>query len=86
MTEYGMRCSMSRKGSCWDNAPMESFFNSLKNERVFHEHYGTRDAAKRDLFEYIEGFYNRRRRHSSIGYRTPLQQYEAWFEKDKLAA
>lgn len=65
---------------------MESFFNSLKNERVFHERYGTRDAARHDLFEYIEGFYNRRRRHSSIGYRTPIQQYEAWVEKEKLAA
>jgi putative transposase len=86
LAAYGMRCSMSRKGNCWDNAPMESFFNSLKNERVFHERYGTRDAARRDLFEYIEGFYNRHRRHSSIGYRTPVQQYEAWFEKEKLAA
>jgi transposase InsO family protein len=62
------------------------FFNCLKNERVFHERYGTRDAARRDLFEYIEGFYNRRRRHSSIGYRTPLQQYEAWLEEEKFAA
>ena len=65
---------------------MESFFNSLKKERIFHERYSTRDAARLDLFEYIEGFYNRRRRHSSISYRTPTQQYEAWFEKDKLAA
>jgi putative transposase len=65
---------------------MESFFNSLKNERVFHERYGTRDSARHDLFEYIEGFYNRRSRHSSIGYRTPIQQYEAWVEKEKLAA
>ena len=65
---------------------MESFFNSLKKERIFHERYSTRDAARLDLFEYIEGFYNRRRRHSSIGYRTPIQQYEAWFEKGKLAA
>jgi putative transposase len=56
---------------------MESFFNSLNNERVFHERYGNRDAARRELFEYIEGFYHRRRRHSSIGYRTPPQQYEA---------
>ncbi len=65
---------------------MESFFNSLKNEQAFHERYGARDAAMRDLFECIEGFYNRRRRHSSIGCRTPVQQYEAWFEKEKLAA
>jgi putative transposase len=56
---------------------MESFFNSLKNERVFHERYGNCDAFRRDLFEYIEGFYNWRRRHSLIGYRTPLQHYEA---------
>jgi putative transposase len=67
LAESGMRCSMSRKGSCWDNAPMESFSNSLKSERVFHECHGIRDAARRDPFEYIEGFYNRRRRQSSIG-------------------
>lgn len=86
LAEYGMQASMSRKGNCWDNAPMESFFNSLKNERVFHETYATRAAARQDLFEYIEVFYNRKRRHSSLGYRTPAQQHAAWFEQESKAA
>lgn len=86
LAEYGMQASMSRKGNCWDNAPMESFFNSLKNERVFHEDYATRAEAQQDLFEYIEVFYNRKRRHSSLGYRTPAQQHAAWFEQEGKAA
>lgn len=86
LSEYGMVASMSRKGNCWDNAPMESFFNSLKNERVFHEDYETRAKAKQDLFEYIEVFYNRRRRHSALGYRSPEQHYAAWLAEQKLAA
>lgn len=65
--------SMSRKGNCWDNAPAESFFRTLKTELVHHKHYATKEDAKRDLFAYIEGFYNTRRIHSSIGYVTPLQ-------------
>src|SRR6056297_64077 len=63
--------SMSRKGNCLDNAPMESFFHTLKVERVHHRVYATRDEARRDLFAYIEGFYNSRRLHSAIGYRSP---------------
>jgi transposase InsO family protein len=63
--------SMSRKGNCWDNAPMESFFGTLKTELVHHSQYPNRDAARRDLFAYIEGYYNRQRRHSAIGYITP---------------
>ena len=86
LTDYGMVASMSRKGNCWDNAPMESFFNSLKNERVFHENYGTREQAKRDLFDYIEVFYNRRRRHSALNYQSPAAQYAAWLTQRKLAA
>jgi putative transposase len=81
-----MVASMSRKGNCWDNAPMESFFNRLKNERVFHENYTTREDAKRDVFEYIEVFYNRRRRHSALGYRSPEEHYAVWITKQKLAA
>jgi putative transposase len=65
--------SMSRKGNCWDNAPAESFFHTLKTELVHHKRYPTKEDAKRDLFAYIEGFYNTRRIHSSIGYVTPLQ-------------
>ena len=65
--------SMSRKGNCWDNAPMESFFHTLKTELVHHAAYATREAAKRDLFAYIEGYYNRQRIHSALGYLTPEQ-------------
>lgn len=65
--------SMSRKGNCWDNAPMESFFGTLKTELVHRDEYPDRDAARRDLFAYIEGYYNRQRRHSAIGYITPEQ-------------
>jgi transposase InsO family protein len=65
--------SMSRKANCWDNAPMESFFGTLKTELVHPCDYPDRDAARRDLFAYIEGYYNRRRIHSAIGYITPEQ-------------
>ena len=65
--------SMSRKANCWDNAPMESFFGTLKTELVHQRAYLDRDAARRDLFAYIEGYYNRQRIHSAIGYITPDQ-------------
>jgi putative transposase len=65
--------SMSRKANCWDNAPMESFFGTLKTELVHQREYPDRDAARRDLFAYIEGYYNRQRIHSAIGYITPEQ-------------
>ena len=68
-----MISSMSRKGNCWDNAPMESFFHTLKTELVYHRHYKTREEAKRDLFSYIEGYYNRQRIHSALNYLTPEQ-------------
>lgn len=64
--------SMSRRANCWDNAPMESFFKTLKVERVHQLRYATRAQARLDLFEWIEGFYNRERIHSSIGYRSPV--------------
>jgi len=78
LTEYGMTCSMSRKGNCWDNAPTESFFNSLKNERVHGTKYRTREEAKADIFEYVEVFYNRSRRHSTLGLRSPMQFMQDW--------
>ena len=86
LTEFGMTCSMSRKGNCWDNAPTESFFNSLKNERVHGTRYETRDAAKADIFEYIELFYNRKRRHSALHGKSPSVVYDAWLMQQKLAA
>jgi transposase InsO family protein len=67
-----IRQSMSRKGNCWDNAPMESFFHSLKTELVMHCDYKTRDEARASLFEYMEVFYNRQRRHSTTNYVAPL--------------
>lgn len=80
LADYGMRCSMSRKGNCWDNAPTESFFNSLKNERVHATRYLTHQDATSDLFEYIEVFYNRSRRHSSLGFVSPVQFLQDWFK------
>jgi len=71
LESYGMQASMSRKGDCWDNAPMESFFGTLKKELVHHRRYRTREEARRDIFEYIEVFYNRERLHSSLGYLSP---------------
>ena len=73
MQSAGLRASMSRKGDCYDNAPMESFFHTLKTELVHHWHYATRAEATRDIFAYIEGFYNRTRRHSAIGYISPIE-------------
>lgn len=69
----GMVCSMSRKGDCWDNAVVESFFGSLKTERIHQRVYRTREEARRDIFEYIEVFYNRIRLHSTLGYLAPAQ-------------
>jgi putative transposase len=73
LAHEGIECSMSRKANCWDNAPTESLFATLKKELVHHERYNTRDAARRSLFEYIEVFYNRQRRHSALDYRTPAE-------------
>ena len=76
---------MSRTGDCWDNAVAESFFATLKRELVERRDFATRAAAERALFEYIEVFYNRRRRHSSLGYATPVE-FENTFVRIKQAA
>jgi transposase InsO family protein len=73
LSEERITCSMSRRGNCWDNAPMESFFASLKKELVHDEDYATRGEARASLFEYIEAFYNRVRRHSTLGYVAPAE-------------
>jgi len=70
--KYQIRQSMSRKGNCWDNAPMESFFHSLKTDLVMHCDYSTRNEARASLFDYMEVFYNRQRRHSTLHYMAPL--------------
>jgi putative transposase len=72
LLENGIECSMSRAGDVWDNAAMESFFSSLKIERVDRKVYRTRDEARADVFDYIERFYNPRRRHSTLGYESPM--------------
>src|SRR4051794_38574811 len=76
LARHGIVQSMSRKGDCWDNAPMESLFGSLKTELVHRTTFPTREAAKRAVFEYLEIFYNRRRRHSGLGFLTPAQAHE----------
>ena len=73
LTGAGMKASMSRTGNCYDNAPMESFFHTLKVELVHQRRWATRDEARRDLFAYREGYYNRQRIHSALGYLTPEQ-------------
>jgi transposase InsO family protein len=72
LTKYQIQGSMSRTGNCYDNAPMESFFATLKTELVHHCHYQTKAEAKTDIFEYIELFYNRFRRHSALHYQSPV--------------
>jgi putative transposase len=73
IADNGVDCSMSRSGNVWDNAAMESFFSSLKTERIRRKVYRTRDAARADIFDYIERFYNPTRRHSTIGYVSPIE-------------
>ena len=73
MADHGVVCSMSRSGNVWDNAAMESFFSSLKIERTARKVYRSRDQAKADVFDYIERFYNPKRRHSTIGYLSPME-------------
>src|SRR5439155_15190696 len=75
LDQHGMVCSMSRPGNCLDNAPAESFFHSLQTEWLYHFTLYSRAQARSRVFEYIEGFYNRTRLHSALGYRSP-EQYE----------
>jgi transposase InsO family protein len=73
LTTHGMISSMSRAGNCYDNAPMESFFGTLKTELIYRVTFATRAEAKREIVSYIEGFYNPTRRHSALGYRSPME-------------
>ena len=78
LAKAGMKASMSRTGNCYDNAPMESFFHTLKVELVHQRRWATRDEARRDLFSYVEGYYNRQRMHSALGYLSPEQAEQTW--------
>jgi putative transposase len=73
LADNGVTCSMSRSGNVWDNAAMESFFSSLKTERTASKTYRTRDQARADIFDYVERFYNAVRRHSTLGYISPIE-------------
>jgi transposase InsO family protein len=84
LADYGMVCSMSGKGNCWDNAPTESWFNSFKNEWVHGVRFATRAEMMAAGFEYIEVFYNRRRLHSTLGYRSPVQFLNDWINAQHL--
>lgn len=83
LKEYGMVCSMSRKGNCWDNAPTESWFNSFKNERVHGLRFETRAEMTAMSFAYIEVLYNRKRQHSTLGYKSPIQFLNDWLIAQK---
>jgi len=84
LKDHGIRASMNGVGTWYDNAPMESFFGTLKSERVHHRVYETRDDARPDLFFYIEGFYNRRRRHSSLDYLSPLAYEQLYHNRHEF--
>ena len=81
MAEHGVLCGLSRSGNVWDNAAVENFFSPLKTERMAGKVYRSRDTARADVFDYIERFYNPRRRHSTLGYVSPV----AFEEKMRLA-
>lgn len=83
LARHGIYGSMSRKGNCWDNAVSESFFGSLKTELVAHQKYLTRSQARQSIFYYVEMFYNRRRLHSTLGYRSPREFEETYFTNEE---
>jgi putative transposase len=85
LEKLGMRPSMSRKGNCYDNAPMESFWGTLKSELVHHRRYRTRAEAIRDIREYIEVFYNRERRQKRLGYLSPAAFERKFYAQRKAA-
>jgi len=85
LKDRGVVCSMSRKGNCWDNAVAESFFATLKTELIYPRRFATRREAKDAIFDYVEVFYNRRRRHSTLGYLSPVD-FELKFVEEKMSA
>ena len=86
LKDHGIRASMNGVGTWYDNAPMESFFGTLKSEWVYHHLYHTRDEAKADVFYYIESFYNRRRRHSALDYLSPQDYEQLYYERERTFA
>jgi putative transposase len=86
LQRLNMTASMSAKGNCYDNAPMESFWGTLKNELVYQQHYATREQAIREITEYIEVFYNRQRRQARLGYLSPVQYERQFSMRERRAA
>jgi putative transposase len=85
LRQFGMRPSMSRKGNCYDNAPMESFWGTMKSELVHHHHYRTREEAMKQITEYIEVFYNRERRQKRLGYLSPVAYGKKYYARKAAA-
>jgi putative transposase len=85
LKQFGMTPSMSRKGNCWDNAPMESFWGLLKNELVHHRRFTSREQAKQEITEYIEIFYNRMRKQARLGYLSPAAFTQQYYAKQVAA-
>jgi transposase InsO family protein len=81
LNQFHMKVSMSRKGNCYDNAPMESFWGTLKNELIYHQRYATREQAIREITEYIEIFYNRQRIQARLGYLSPAAYEQEYYRK-----
>jgi len=85
LSAYGMDVSMSGTGNCYDNAAMESFFHTLKTEHIYFEQYATREEAKQSIFEYVEVFYNRQRLHSTLGYCSPTEYENKWYQQQEVS-
>jgi transposase InsO family protein len=85
LKKHGIIASMSGTGNCYDNSAMESFYHTLKTEHVYFEHYNTREEAKRSIFEYVEVFYNRKRRHSTLGYISPVNFEKQWQQQSGIS-
>lgn len=84
LEKHEMIRSMSRKGNCWDNACAETFFSTIKSERLHHKTYKNIEEARKDIFWYIESFYNRKRRHQALGYLTPVKFLQAYYKKQRI--
>jgi putative transposase len=85
LRKYCIVASMSGTGCCYDNAAMESFYHTLKTEHIYFEHYNTREEARRSIFEYVEVFYNRQRRHSTLGYVSPMTFEKQWQQRSGVS-
>jgi putative transposase len=85
LDDHSITCSMSRRGNCYDNAPTESFFGKLKTEWTNFQHYAMHEEARQHIFEYIELYYNRQRKHASLDYKTPLKYEELYYESKTMS-